>query len=70
MEKIGKDAVLPVLQSRSVRYNCEKADGGCVAVFTQLIKSPFLPFSVETEASRRRSARALFIPSLFLALIR
>lgn len=70
MEKIEKVLVLPVLQSRSVRYNCEKAGDGRVAGFSSLTKPPSLPFSVEIFKSRRRSARALFIPSLFLAIIR
>jgi len=70
MEKIEKVPVLPVLQSRSFRYNCEKAGDGRVAGFANLTKSPSLPFSVEIFESRRRSARALFIPSLFLAIIR
>ena len=32
MEKIEKDAVLPVLQSPFLSYNCEKASDGRVAV--------------------------------------
>ena len=70
MEKIEKLAVLPVLQSPFLRYNCEKADGGRVAVFTNSTKSPILPFIRRRLRTRRRSARALFIPSLFLAIIR
>jgi hypothetical protein len=53
-----------VLQSSSVRYNCEKVGGGRVATFTNLTKSPEPPFFTKRvrSATLFRRGRYLFRP--------